>query len=413
MNNGTGTSTRLSSLLLLPPPPYPATASSLKAAYYPSVAATLSKLQSLKEDSSEPAVLEVLIACPELVSRLHGPRSELFDTAQKLLASVYSLICIVCAKESIPSDGAGGTDCRVILLAHDFSKTSQDEDHPTQSVTTGGPIVDLPTFALTRRKWHFIFSADGEKGEAIFNQYIGLANRTSPPVQGEIHTVAGGISMVAQPAQHQQNSTTIAHSVVAVGGTFDHLHAGHKLLLTATSLLVQPRSKTGGTPGRIIVGITGDELLKNKKYSEYLMSWSKRQEDVVEFLTSILCFSPVGKTNVETLLFDEPVVNGRAVHTLFKNEAITLECVEIQDPFGPTITDETITALVVSGETRSGGAAVNDKRTEKGWQPLEVFEVDVLDALDEEESSTATNGSFAAKISSTAIRKSLHAKASI
>lgn len=42
--------------------------------------------------------------------------------------------------------------------------------------------------------------------------------------------------------------------------------------LTATGLLLQPAS-TVTSHRRLIVGITGDELLKNKQYAEYLESW--------------------------------------------------------------------------------------------------------------------------------------------
>jgi len=153
------------------------------------------------------------------------------------------------------------------------------------------------------------------------------------------------------------------------------------------------------------VGITGDELLKNKKYAEYLKSWKQRQEDVVDFLLSILLFtrSSVNEA-VHSVSFDDPTPNGKAIHTQLKASSITIECVEIQDPFGPTITDEDVTALVVSGETRSGGQAVNDKRTEMGWKALEVFEIDVLDAQESTEGPSKTDD-FASKISSTAIRK--------
>ena len=101
---------------------------------------------------------------------------------------------------------------------------------------------------------------------------------------------------------------------------------------------------------------------------------------------------------------DFPVPNGKAVHTALQGYGLTLECYEIQDPFGPTITDPDITALVVSGETRSGGQAVNQKRSEKGWNALEVFEIDVLDAQDVDSDPSQT-GDFASKISSSAIRK--------
>ncbi len=176
-------------------------------------------------------------------------------------------------------------------------------------------------------------------------------------------------------------------------------------MLTATALLLQPGSAVETAHRRLIVGITGDQLLKNKKYAEYLGSWIKRQGDVVGFLLSILYFARSSREEaIETLSLDEPIPNGRAIHTKLKNCSITIECVEIQDPFGPTITDESVTALVVSGETRAGGQAVNNKRTEKGWKPLEVFEVDVLEAEETGEEASKTEN-FASKISSTAIRK--------
>ena len=76
--------------------------------------------------------------------------------------------------------------------------------------------------------------------------------------------------------------------------------------------------------------------------------------------------------------------------------------------YGPTVTDEDISALVISKETRAGGKAVNDKRGEKGWKALEVFEVDVLDARPEgsEEGGVEKEG-FEEKISSTEIRRRL------
>lgn len=57
---------------------------------------------------------------------------------------------------------------------------------------------------------------------------------------------------------------------------------------------------------------------------------------------------------------------------------VTIEIVEINDPFGPTITNPQIQALVVSEETRGGGLMVNQKRREKGWSELDVFAVGVV-----------------------------------
>ena len=86
---------------------------------------------------------------------------------------------------------------------------------------------------------------------------------------------------------------------------------------------------------------------------------------------------------------------------------IVINYTSISDPFGPTITDPDISALVISAETRAGGKAVNDKRREKGWKELEVFEVDVLDASpgDGEEEEREVREGFESKISSTEIRR--------
>jgi phosphopantetheine adenylyltransferase len=89
---------------------------------------------------------------------------------------------------------------------------------------------------------------------------------------------------------------------------------------------------------------------------------------------------------------------------LFRAGAVLVECVAIQDAFGPTITRQNMDALVVSGETRSGGQAVNERRFELGWKALKIYEVDVLDAKELTDEQTE-NGDFVAKISSTAIRE--------
>lgn len=389
------------SLLLLPAPPAPLTTESFSAAFRPSITATVSTLKNLHSSSQ----LMVVVPCPSVHGRLDGPRSQIYHEIQQLVGSFYSLICLVCAKlgVEVESDNPGAIDARIIVV--DYNNSSDQASALDAFVS--GPIINLATLAITRRKWNFIFSVDGEEGQKLLATYTMLANRISPPLLGHMKVVGSGVTMVEKEPIYDGPLTSSApsHHVVAVGGTFDHIHAGHKLLLTATALLLQPTSATSPTPRRLIVGITGDELLKNKKYAEYLKSWKERQDDVVEFLMSILSFtrsSPEEAVRIVTL--DEPIPNGRGIYTTLTSCMITIECVEIQDPFGPTITDESVTALVVSGETRSGGQAVNDKRVEKGWKALEVFEVDVLDAEDHENSRSQTTD-FASKISSTAIRK--------
>lgn len=57
------------------------------------------------------------------------------------------------------------------------------------------------------------------------------------------------------------------------------------------------------------------------------------------------------------------------------NPDILYDIVTISDPFGPTITDESLQCIVLSEETRKGGEAINIKRKEKvcGWCGIEGY----------------------------------------
>lgn len=393
------------SLVLLPQHPAPATFATLSEAYHSTLSEVLSNLKA----SSSNTKLTIALASSNFHDRLKVPRSQIYNEAEKLFGGVYSLICSICATENIDitSELPGAVDIRIVLLDYDSTRLLNKNSRSSSSlgVLAGGPIVELPLFASTQRQWNKIFSVEGEGGQSLLGDFLHFANGISPPLDTEFQMVCGGVSMIQPISQHVQPNSSTSHTVVAVGGTFDHLHAGHKLLLTATALLLQPAASLQDPPRRLIIGITGDELLKNKKYAEYLQSWEERQNDVVEFLISILSFT---QTRPEEAIQSIPLEssNGRAIYTKLKACSIIIECVEIQDAYGPTITDETVTALIVSGETRSGGQAVNDKRVEKGWKALEVYEVDVLDAQVGPE-TTPKSDDFASKISSTAIRKQM------
>lgn len=165
-------------------------------------------------------------------------------------------------------------------------------------------------------------------------------------------------------------------------------------------------SADDGRLSSLTIGITGDELLKNKKYADFLESWSHRQESTHDFLSSLIHLGEPNDNRIAVEEKKEVEPNGQVIHAVHVRYPFNLviKYVEIMDPYGPTITDESISALVVSKETRSGGKAVNVKRDEKGWGPLEVFEVDVLDAGEEE---SAVEETFQSKLSSTEIRRIL------
>ncbi|ODV82425.1 Nucleotidylyl transferase, partial [Suhomyces tanzawaensis NRRL Y-17324] len=151
------------------------------------------------------------------------------------------------------------------------------------------------------------------------------------------------------------------YHTVALGGTFDHIHDGHKVLLSLASFM---------TRTKLIVGVTGPELLTNKKYAQALESYSTRQQRVLDFLGVIL--------------------NPRDYN---------VEIYKINDVCGPTGFLEDIDALVVSAESSKGGEFVNNYRAERGFRQLDILSILVIGG----DKSSEENG-WKGKLSSTDIR---------
>lgn len=394
----------LPSLLLLPFPPEPATRLALSAAYRPALEAALLRLKNAPTAQK----LIVVVACPVLKGPGLRWKTLSWPRAQSLLAGLYSIISVACAGLAISTylnAGPGSVDARVVLVDH--SRTRRyGEDFQAAVESNNTAIIDLATFASSYHPWNFIFNADSEVAHEFYTLYLKLAEKQQTLLQDQLLTVQAGVTLNVPSLDGPPSPTpgTMPHATVCLGGTFDHLHPGHKLLLTAGAYLLDIPERGSSTTCKYIIGITGDELLKNKKDAEFLESWDERARNVIHFLASVLELSPNGWEKAPAPYIAEK--DGEFV-AAFRDKTVTVQCVKIQDPFGPTITQEDMDALVVSAETRSGGKAVNDKRAERGWKPLEIFEVDVLDAKEiTDEVSTATEN-FASKISSTAIRQEL------
>jgi len=128
-------------------------------------------------------------------------------------------------------------------------------------------------------------------------------------------------------------------SRVAVGGTFNPLHDGHKALLTRAYQL--------SNGGELIIGITSNEMA-GKKYHE-VEHWEVRRQVVMDYMQDTFNASPL--------------------------------IVRLDDPFGPTI-DEDFDYLVVSPETENPAHLINTRRAELGKQPIRIELVELVLAGD-------------------------------
>ena len=403
-------------LLLLPPAPAPPSGPAINAAFGQTISQVLKEVASHSSESSKAAILEIALACPHLVGSERTPRSSLYDTTQSLLAGIYKLICTVAARDGVNVEDADGVDVRIMLV--NWSKDQQVDGPSVTDELPYGPVISLQTLARSGRPWQYAFGVESETGERMVQAFIaakGSGQQVTRVLSGPVMNVgasttgSGGQSSDGAPAMQERHTSNSLHPHVAVGGTFDHIHIGHKLLLTMTVFAVDEDNKHGSQERSATIGITGDQLLKNKKHADDLESWEDRYKSVITFINAIVDFSPSASSGQRHVsIRDDPGPNGKSMDMCYPNSLI-VKCTEIQDAFGPTITEERISALIISAETRAGGKAVNDKRTEKGWKPLDILEVDVLDAEEDSDDGKVKEG-FENKLSSTAIREKLAKK---
>ncbi|HIP89036.1 MAG TPA: phosphopantetheine adenylyltransferase [Thermococcus paralvinellae] len=125
---------------------------------------------------------------------------------------------------------------------------------------------------------------------------------------------------------------------VVVGGTFDRLHLGHKALLR----------KAFEVGKYVYIGLTSDEMIKDKPYAEKILPYEVRLMDLVKFLE----------------------VNG------YKNYRI----IKINNAIGFADRLKSLEAIVVSEETYKGALIVNKAREEKGLKPLVIVKIEMVES---------------------------------
>ena len=141
-----------------------------------------------------------------------------------------------------------------------------------------------------------------------------------------------------------------------MGGTFDHLHDGHKFLLRTALKLSH----------NIEIGLTSQELLKNKKVASKLEDYHTRETNLKNFICS---FTDLSRVNIVKI----------------KN----------WDDMAKYSQDPNYEGLILSQETYANAVKLNGLREEKGLNPIVLIVVPLIKDKNNK------------KISSTAIREKL------
>ncbi len=134
---------------------------------------------------------------------------------------------------------------------------------------------------------------------------------------------------------------------VAVGGTFDEFHRGHKVLLM----------KAFEIGGHVLIGLCSDEFVEKMGKPHATASYEERLKELRGFL-KVLGLSDKA------------------------------EIVSLNDPYGVTVTDRCIEALVVSEETEKTALKINQKRSEAQLPPLTIVTISMVPAENYEPIST-------------------------
>ena len=129
-------------------------------------------------------------------------------------------------------------------------------------------------------------------------------------------------------------------AVVATGGTFDEIHAGHVALL----------AKDFQSGRKVIIGVSSDEFAK-KRGKRLNHDFEKRIDNLKKMIKK-----EFGDASYEIARLD--------------------------GDFGPAVTTGDVGALVASHETQAKGRLLNEMRAKKGLKPVEVIAVELVKAED-------------------------------
>ena len=125
--------------------------------------------------------------------------------------------------------------------------------------------------------------------------------------------------------------------IVALGGSFEHPHKGHRRLI----------SKALQVGDKVVIGLTSDRFVKTVRKHHSVSGYQQRLSNLKSYLSRI--------------------------GALKKTEIISLD-----DQHGPATSNGSITAIVVSPETLSTALEINQIRIKKKMNPLQIYVVDYV-----------------------------------
>lgn len=118
---------------------------------------------------------------------------------------------------------------------------------------------------------------------------------------------------------------------IALGGTFDRLHAGHRVLIETAVV----------NGDELVIGLTSDEYVSNKLLSELIEPFATRKKYLHNYINS---------------LFPQA----------------SFEIIALDDVFGTTLSDREIEAVCVSEQTVEGAELINLERVKIGLKKIPV-----------------------------------------
>jgi pantetheine-phosphate adenylyltransferase len=119
---------------------------------------------------------------------------------------------------------------------------------------------------------------------------------------------------------------------IALGGTFDHFHKGHRQFLLRAFQISK----------RVTIGITSNKFANKIHKDSSTQSLKKRKKQLQNFLKKNLVLE---RSNI----------------------------VKLNDVYGTTIMDRSVNALLVTGNTLKGAREINRRRKENDKTPLKVI----------------------------------------